>query len=67
MCAFDDDAVLLWPWQLRPLLRSAGFEVDRVDYIVFIPRALAKLRPLEPYLRHLALGAQTLTVATNPG
>ena len=67
MCAFDDDAVLLWPWQLRPLLRGAGFEVDRVDYIVFFPRALARLRPLEPYLRHVVLGAQTLTVATNPG
>jgi SAM-dependent methyltransferase len=67
MCAFDDDAVLLWPWQLRPLLRGAGFEVNRVDYIVFFPRALARLRPLEPYLRHVVLGAQTLTVATNPG
>lgn len=67
MCPFDDDAILLWPWELRPLLRSAGFEVNRIDYIVFFPRPLSALRPLEPWLRHVVLGAQTLTVATNPG
>jgi hypothetical protein len=58
---------LLWPWHLRPLFRSVGFGVERVDYIVFFPRKLAKLRPLEPHLRRVALGAQTLTIATNPG
>ncbi|HEX3598215.1 MAG TPA: class I SAM-dependent methyltransferase [Polyangiaceae bacterium] len=67
MCPFDDDAVLLWPWQLRPLFRSAGFAVERIDYIVFFPRMLAKLRPLEPRLRRVVLGAQTLSVVTNPG
>jgi hypothetical protein len=67
MCPFDDDAVLLWPWQLRPLFRSAGFSVERIDYIVFFPRSLAKLRPLEPHLRRVAIGAQTLSVVTNPG
>jgi len=67
MCPFDDDAVLLWPWQLGPLFRSAGFEVERIDYIVFFPRILAKLRPLEPRLRRVVLGAQTLSVVRNPG
>ncbi len=67
MCPFDDDAVLLWPWQLRPLFRAAGFEIERIDYIVFFPRLFAKLRPLEPHLRHLALGAQTMSVVRNPG
>ena len=66
-CEFDDDAILLWPWSIRPLLKSAGFVPERLDYIVFFPRALAALRPMEPYLRHVFLGAQTLTVATNPG
>jgi SAM-dependent methyltransferase len=66
MCPFDDDAVLLWPWQLRPLFRRSGFTVDRIDYILFFPHAFAKFRPLEPYLRHVVFGAQTLTVATNP-
>jgi SAM-dependent methyltransferase len=65
-CAFDDDAVLLWPWSLRPLLENAGFSPVRVDYIVFFPRAFAALRPVEPYLRHVFMGAQTLTVGANP-
>ncbi len=66
-CPFDDDAVLLYPWELRPLLVGAGFLVERVDYIVFFPRLFAQLRPLEPMLRRVVLGAQTLTVARNPG
>lgn len=66
-CPFDDDAVLLWPWQLRPLFRSAGYEVERIDYIVFFPRLLSILRPLEPRLRRLVIGAQTLSVVRNPG
>jgi SAM-dependent methyltransferase len=67
MCPFDDDAILLWPWQLRPLFRSAGFSVERIDYIVFFPRSLARLRPLEPHLRRVVLGAQTLSIVSNPG
>jgi SAM-dependent methyltransferase len=67
MCPFDDDAVLLWPWQLRPMFEGAGFRIERIDYIVFFPHALAVLRPLEPYLRRVVLGAQTLSVVSNPG
>jgi len=66
-CEFDDDAILLWPWSIRPLLRAAGFSPERLDYIVFFPRPLAALRPMEPYLRHVFLGAQTMTVARNQG
>lgn len=65
-CEFDDDAILLWPWGIRPLLRSAGFVPERLDYIVFFPRPLAAFRPMEPYLRHVFLGAQTMTIARNP-
>jgi SAM-dependent methyltransferase len=62
-CPFDDDAVLLWPWELRNLLHRAGFVEPRLSYIVFFPRALAPLRPLEKRLDWLWLGAQTMTVA----
>lgn len=62
-CSFDDDAILLWPWELRRLPRRSGFSEVRVDYIVFFPRRLAKLRPLEPRLGWLFLGAQTMTTA----
>jgi len=65
-CAFDDDAILLWPWEARGVLRSAGFADVMLDYIVFFPRALAFLRPLEPMLRRVMLGAQQMLIATNP-
>ena len=61
-CPFDDDADLLWPWQAKRLLRAAGFRAVRLDYIVFFPRPLARLRPLEPRLRWLPIGAQMLVV-----
>ncbi|MCU0682269.1 MAG: class I SAM-dependent methyltransferase [Polyangiaceae bacterium] len=61
-CPFDDDAVLLWPWQVRGLLRDAGLRDVRLDYVVFFPKPLSFLRSLEPRLARLALGAQTLSV-----
>jgi SAM-dependent methyltransferase len=63
-CAFDDDAVLLWPWQARRVLRSAGLRDVRLDFIVFFPRQLAPLRPLEPHLSWLPLGAQVMVVGS---
>ena len=63
-CDFDDDAVLLWPWQARRVLRSAGLRDVRLDYIVFFPRSLARLRPLEPRLAWLPLGAQVMVVGS---
>jgi SAM-dependent methyltransferase len=61
-CAFDDDAVLLWPWEAKRLVASAGFVDTRLDYIVFFPRVLAALRPLEPKLAWMWLGAQVMVV-----
>src|SRR5579859_7992447 len=65
-CAFDDDAVLLWPWQIRSALTQVGFRDVDLRYIVFFPRFLASLRPLEPKLSWLFLGAQTMCIATKP-
>jgi hypothetical protein len=61
-CPFDDDADLLWPWQAKRLLGAAGFSDVALEYIVFFPRPLALLRPLEPRLGWLPLGAQMLVV-----
>lgn len=67
-CAFDDDAILLWPWELRRLSRASGYRDVQLEYIVFFPHWLARLRPIEPRLRWLFLGAQTMTVAVpEPG
>jgi 2-polyprenyl-3-methyl-5-hydroxy-6-metoxy-1,4-benzoquinol methylase len=65
-CAFDDDAVLLWPWQVRRTLSLAGFRDIDLRYIVFFPKFLAKLRSLEPKLSWLFVGAQTMCTATKP-
>jgi SAM-dependent methyltransferase len=63
-CPFDDDAILLAPGELRSLLRSARLGSLRQDYVLFFPRPLRHLRPLEPLLRWCPLGAQTLTLGT---
>lgn len=60
-CPFDDDAVLLSPRELRRLLAEARLGAIRQRYVLFFPRALAMLRPLEPWLAACPLGAQTLT------
>jgi SAM-dependent methyltransferase len=66
-CPFDDDAILLWPWEQRRLLRESGFEQVGLDYIVFFPAPLSFLRSLEPKLRWLGAGAQTMAYGTKPG
>ena len=58
LCPFDADAVLLRPVELRRYLTQAGLKLESRDYIVFFPRMLKWLRPLEPRLRWCALGAQ---------
>jgi 2-polyprenyl-3-methyl-5-hydroxy-6-metoxy-1,4-benzoquinol methylase len=63
-CAFDDDAILLWPWEARGLLAQAGYAQVELDFIVFFPKTLAFLRPLEPRMRGVILGAQQMLVAT---
>lgn len=57
-CPFDEDAILLWPSELRRLLEAAGTRKLRRDWVVFFPAALAKLRFLEKSLRLCPLGAQ---------
>lgn len=65
-CRFDDDAILLGPFELPRLLRSAGFADVRRDFIVFFPRALARLRGLEPRLARVPFGAQMFARGVRP-
>jgi 2-polyprenyl-3-methyl-5-hydroxy-6-metoxy-1,4-benzoquinol methylase len=58
LCPFDADAVLLRPPELRRYMTRAGLSVETRDYIVFFPRVLKWLRPLESALQWCALGAQ---------
>jgi 2-polyprenyl-3-methyl-5-hydroxy-6-metoxy-1,4-benzoquinol methylase len=60
---FDHDALLLPPTETRGYASAASLAVLRRDYIVFMPRFLAWLRPLEPWLAWLPAGAQYVVVA----
>ena len=68
LCPFDQGVELLWPGETRARLREAGFEHVHCEHIVFFPRALARLRFLEPSLRRIPLGAQyEVVAAASPG
>ena len=57
-CPFDEGVELLYPWEVEGLLDRAGLSRRKLDYIVFFPKPLATLRPLEPHLRGVPFGAQ---------
>ena len=64
-CPFDDGAQLLHPREVKRVLREAALSDVKLDYIVFFPRALRLLRPLEPWLARLPLGAQVCAWGRN--
>ena len=57
-CPFDANARLIRARALKRSLRLAGWRRPALRYHVFFPRRLAALRPLEPLLTWLPLGAQ---------
>jgi SAM-dependent methyltransferase len=63
---FDADAIMLWPHEARGLLRRAGFEIVRTDFLFVFPALLAGLRFLEPGLCKLPLGGQYLILCRRP-
>ena len=65
-CSFDSDAVTLTPSEARGLLRSAGFEIIRTEFLFIFPRFLKPLRALENALSRLPLGAQYQVLCRKP-
>lgn len=63
-CAFDEDAILLWPKESRSLLETADLNLERSDAVLFFPPSLSKLWRLESYLSWLPLGAQYLVIGS---
>ncbi|MBI3223144.1 MAG: class I SAM-dependent methyltransferase [Nitrosomonadales bacterium] len=57
-CPFDSDAEMLSLGTAIQLAKQAGFPSEQHGYSLFFPRPLAYLRSLEPWLRHIPLGAQ---------
>ncbi len=62
-CPFDEDAILLPNAETRGYFRGGELLLQWRDYIVFFPRWLRWLRPLEPFLCWCPLGAQYVVVA----
>ena len=62
-CPFDENAVLLSAGALARRERAAGFAHVETRFTGFFPHALARLRPLEPWLSAIPLGAQYYTLA----
>jgi SAM-dependent methyltransferase len=62
-CPFDEDAILLSPTETQSYVTHANLNLMRRDYIVFMPRLLSWLRPMERWLAWLPLGAQYVLLA----
>jgi len=65
-CPFDADARMIARGDALGLMKAAGLRVARTGYTLFFPRPLAFLRPLEPLLRGIPLGAQYYIEAGKP-
>lgn len=63
---FDRDAITLSAPAARKMLAAGGFELQRTDFLFVFPRPLAALRPMEPVLARVPLGAQYLVLARKP-
>lgn len=57
-CPLDQDAILLPPKETIGYLRRAGFSSVCTAYVIFFPRQLLWVRPLERWLGWCPLGAQ---------
>jgi hypothetical protein len=58
------EAIMPPAWELKRLLKDAGLVKRKLEYIVFFPRVLSMLRPLEPLLGRLPAGAQVVAYGT---
>ena len=57
-CPFDEHAKMISLRSTCRLARSVGFSSVEHGYTLFFPRPLGFLRPFEPFLKRLPLGAQ---------
>jgi SAM-dependent methyltransferase len=62
-CEFDDDAILLWPRELRRRLMDALLRPVEQRYIIFLPWPGRALRRAEDAMRRLPLGSQYYVAA----
>jgi SAM-dependent methyltransferase len=62
-CPFDEGAQMLHMKEACGLLRGAGFEIIRRDYVLFFPGPLKALRGVERWLGWCPFGTQYIVLA----
>jgi trans-aconitate methyltransferase len=60
---FDKGTQPITGWGTRRLMRAAGLRIVETAYLFYFPRPLRALRPLEPFLTRVPLGAQYVVIA----
>lgn len=65
-CAFDDDAILLWPKETLQRLTDAQLSQITREYIAFFPPSLSGLCRFEPSLARLPFGSQYVACGVRP-
>lgn len=65
-CPFDVNAHLIGAREMRRRLSAAGWKTPRLSFQVFFPASAAALRPAEPHLGWLPLGAQYACIGEAP-
>lgn len=63
LCELDRNAVLLGPSYAHGLLAKCGFTNIELRFVIFFPRALRFLLPLEKFMKKVPLGAQYYFIA----
>ncbi len=63
---FDKGVVKIQHWQLETLIKSAGYLVQRTDFLFYFPQWLSWFRPLEKWLMKIPLGGQYGVFARKP-
>jgi SAM-dependent methyltransferase len=63
---FDREAITLSPLEGQRLIRVAGFEILRTDFLFIFPRILGWCRSVEPLCSRLPLGAQYQVLCRKP-
>ncbi|NIP99799.1 MAG: methyltransferase domain-containing protein [Nitrospinaceae bacterium] len=61
-CAFDRDAVLIPPRQMKRLFQSLPLQDIRIIFTTFFPKALRFLLPLESWLSDFPVGGQYIAL-----
>jgi len=63
---FDRDAITMTVREARCLMHASGLEVLRTDFLFIFPRALKRLRGIEPLLSSFPFGAQYQILCRKP-